>query len=67
MRSVSPGLDGVQEFREAGGEGAINYPAHDFHRDDKLAIAADPYDTAEKAKIFTIDFAAHGCCPFSSS
>jgi hypothetical protein len=42
---------------------AINYPAHDFHRDEKVAIAADPYDTPEKAKIFTIDFAAHGFLP----
>jgi hypothetical protein len=42
---------------------AINYPAHDFHRDEKVAIAADPYDTPEKAKIFTIDFAAHGLLP----
>ncbi len=44
-------------------QSAINYPAHDFHRDDKLAIAADPYDTPEKAKIFSIDFAAHGLLP----
>jgi len=42
---------------------AINYPAHDFHRDSKVAIAADPYDTAEKAKIFSVDFAAHGFLP----
>ena len=42
---------------------AINYPAHDFHRDEKVAIAADPYDTPEKAKIFTIDFADHGLLP----
>ena len=42
---------------------AINYPAHDFHRDEKTAIAADPYDTAEKAKIFSVDFAAHGFLP----
>jgi hypothetical protein len=39
---------------------AINYPAHDFHRDAKVAIAADPYDTAEKARIFPVDFASHG-------
>ena len=44
-------------------QAAINYPAHDFHRDDKLAIAADPYDTPEKAKIFSMDFAAHGFLP----
>ncbi|MGC2474959.1 MAG: hypothetical protein WA485_11535 [Candidatus Sulfotelmatobacter sp.] len=42
---------------------AINYPAHDFHRDEKVAIAADPYDNAEKAKIFTVNFAGHGFLP----
>src|SRR6201993_2480714 len=42
---------------------AINYPAHDFPRDEKVAIAADPYDTPEKAKIFSINFAAHGFLP----
>jgi hypothetical protein len=42
---------------------AINYPAHDFHRDEKAAIAADPYDTPEKAKVFTINFAQHGFLP----
>jgi hypothetical protein len=42
---------------------AINYPAHDFHRDEQVAIAADPYDNAEKAKIFTINFAEHGFLP----
>ncbi len=42
---------------------AINYPAHDFHRDSNVAIAADPYDTTEKSKIFSVDFAAHGFLP----
>jgi hypothetical protein len=42
---------------------AINYPAHDFHRDSKVGIAADPYDTPEKAKIFSVDFATHGFLP----
>jgi len=42
---------------------AINYPAHDFHRDSTVAIAADPYDTPEKAKIFSVNFAAHGFLP----
>ena len=42
---------------------AINYPAHDFHRDEKVAIAADPYDNPEKSKIFTINFAQHGFLP----
>jgi hypothetical protein len=42
---------------------AINYPAHDFHRDEQVAIAADPYDTAEKASVFTVNFAQHGFLP----
>src|SRR5579871_4830661 len=42
---------------------AINYPAHDLHRDEKVAIAADPYDNPEKAKIFSINFAEHGFLP----
>jgi len=42
---------------------SINYPAHDFHRDEKVGIAADPYDSSEKAKIFSINFAQHGFLP----
>jgi len=42
---------------------AINYPAHDFHRDEQVAVAVDPYDTEGKAKIFTINFAQHGFLP----
>lgn len=42
---------------------AVNYPAHDFHRDSQVAIAADPYDNPDKAKIFSVDFAAHGFLP----
>lgn len=42
---------------------AFNYPAHDLHRDEKVSVAADPYDNPEKAKIFTINFAEHGFLP----
>ena len=42
---------------------AFTYPAHDLHRDEKVSIAADPYDNPEKAKIFTIHFAEHGFLP----
>src|SRR6201988_2545627 len=60
--SVGP-LLASKNFVRPVARAAINYPAHDFHRDEKVAIAADPYDTPEKAKIFTIDFAAHGLLP----
>ena len=42
---------------------AINYPAHDFHRDEQVAIAADPYDKKEKADVFSINFEEHGILP----
>ena len=61
--SSVPGLSASKNFVRPVARAAINYPAHDFHRDEKVAIAADPYDTPEKAKIFTIDFAAHGLLP----
>ena len=52
-----------KSFVKPEAKAAINYPAHDFHRDEKAAIAADPYDTPEKAKIFSTDFAGHGFLP----
>jgi len=42
---------------------AKTYPAHDSHTDEKVTIAADPYDTEEKTKIFTVDFLANGLLP----
>jgi hypothetical protein len=42
---------------------AINYPAHDFHRDEQVAMAADPYETPDKEKIFSVNFEEHGFLP----
>jgi len=58
-----PGVLAGKNFVKPVAKAAINYPAHDFHRDEKAAIAADPYDTPDKAKIFSTDFAAHGFLP----
>jgi len=58
-----PVLLASKSFVKPVAQSAINYPAHDFHRDEKLAFAVDPYDTQEKAKIFSIDFAAHDLLP----
>ena len=58
-----PVLLAAKNFVKPVAKAAINYPAHDFHRDEKAAIAADPYDTPEKSKIFSVDFAAHGFLP----
>jgi hypothetical protein len=58
-----PAMLASKSFVKPVAKTAINYPAHDFHRDEKAAIAADPYDTPEKAKIFSTDFAAHDFLP----
>ena len=58
-----PSLLAAKNFVKPVARTAINYPAHDFHRDEQTAIAADPYDTPEKVKIFSVDFAAHGLLP----
>lgn len=42
---------------------ASTYPAVEVHEKEKVAIAAEPYDTKEKAKIFRVDYLAHGVMP----
>jgi hypothetical protein len=42
---------------------AQTYPAHDIHNDEKVTIAADPYDTNEKSVIFTQKYADAGYLP----
>ncbi len=58
-----PALRASKSFVKPEAKAAFNYPAHDLHRDEKVSIGADPYDTAEKAKIFSIDFAQYGYLP----
>jgi hypothetical protein len=42
---------------------AKTYPAHDEHPTEKVTIAADRYDTPEKASIFSVNFREHGLLP----
>ena len=53
----------AKNFVKPEAKAATTYPAHDSHRDEKATIAADPYDTPEKAKIFSTNFAEHGFLP----
>jgi hypothetical protein len=53
----------AKDFVKPATQPAKTYPAHDDHTDEKVAIAADPYDTAEKAKIFSVNFHEHGFLP----
>jgi hypothetical protein len=42
---------------------AVTYPAHDAHATEKLTIAADPYNTAQKASIFRLKYLDRGILP----
>lgn len=42
---------------------ATSFAAVEVHADEKVAIAAEPYDTKEKESIFRIDYLAHGVMP----
>jgi len=42
---------------------AKTYPARDEHPDEKVTIAADPYDMADKAAIFSLSYKENGYLP----
>jgi hypothetical protein len=42
---------------------ATAFAAVEVHDDEKVAIAAEPYDTKEKAGLFRVDYLAHGVMP----
>jgi hypothetical protein len=44
-------------------QAATTFAAVEVHDDEKVAIAAEPYDTKEKASIFRIDYLGHGVMP----
>jgi nicotinamidase-related amidase len=53
----------AKDFVKPEAHPAKTYPARDDHSTEKVAIAADPYDSPAKAKIFTINFQDHGLLP----
>ena len=53
----------AKDFERPAAHPAQTYPAHDDHTDEKVAIAADPYDVPDKAKIFSVKFHEHGFLP----
>lgn len=42
---------------------AQSYAAVELHQQEQVAIAAEPYDTKEKAAIFRVDYLKHGFIP----
>ncbi len=44
-------------------EPATSFAAVEVHDKEKVAVAAEPYDTKEKESIFRVDYLAHGVMP----
>jgi hypothetical protein len=73
LAEVSCGLMAVVLFFGAAAAGkdfampqpqaARSYPAHDEHTDEKVTIAVDPYDMADKAQIFSVNYRDYGYLP----
>src|ERR1017187_6099126 len=42
---------------------ATSFAAVEVHDDEKVAIAAEPFDTKEKESIFKVDYLSHGVMP----
>jgi hypothetical protein len=42
---------------------ATDFAAVDVHADEKVAIAAEPYDSKEKMALFRVDYITHGVLP----
>ncbi|HUO17067.1 MAG TPA: hypothetical protein VMX38_18950 [Verrucomicrobiae bacterium] len=61
--ALAPVLLMAKNFVKPVAQPAKTYPAHDDHTDEKVAIGADPYDTPEKAKIFSDQFQENGLLP----
>ncbi len=42
---------------------AASYPAHDYHPDERVTVALDPYDMTDKASIFSVRYSDIGFMP----
>lgn len=56
----------VKEFTPPRAFPAKTYPARDEHPDEKVTIAADPYDTPDKSEtVFALKYNEHGLLPIN--
>jgi len=42
---------------------ATSFPAVEVHADEQVAVAVEPYDTAERESIFRVEYTEHGVMP----
>lgn len=60
---VAIGSVALAESNPPPAKDAASYPAVDFHPKEQVAIAAEPFDTAEKCKIFQVDYLKYRFLP----
>jgi hypothetical protein len=53
----------AKDFAKPETKPARTYALHDEHKDEGVSAAVDPYDTPEKADIFTVKWAEEGMLP----
>ena len=53
----------ARDYKQPPVQPAMSFAAVEVHADEKIAIAAEPYDTREKASIFRVDYLRHGVLP----
>ncbi|MDR3793134.1 MAG: hypothetical protein P4L03_07125 [Terracidiphilus sp.] len=54
---------GASDHQQPPVQPATGFAAVEVHADEKVAIAAEPYDTKEKTSIFRVDYLGHGVMP----
>jgi len=52
-----------KDFVRPAAQPAKTYPAHDEHPDEKVTLAVDPYDMADKAAVFSVRYSDEGLLP----
>lgn len=52
-----------KDFVMPSAQAARSYPAHDEHSAEKVTVAVDPYDVADKAQVFSVDYREYGYLP----
>jgi hypothetical protein len=58
-----PRLSAASEHTPPPVRPATDFAAFEAHADEKLIIAAEPYDTKEKMALFRVDYISHGVMP----
>jgi len=53
----------AKEFVKPGAKPARTYPAHDEHSNESVTVGVEPYDSAEKAQIFSVKWNEEGFLP----